>query len=95
VGVTQTKEAIMPNAVHTPGPWATYRLARDSDLKERLIVVTRDGETEICGVIHNEADACLIAAAPELLAIAQFALDYLDGQEYLQACAIIASAQNE
>ena len=31
----------------------------------------------------------------DLIAVAQLALDYLDGQEYLQASAIIARAQNE
>jgi hypothetical protein len=30
-----------------------------------------------------------------VLAVAEYALDYLDGQEYLQACAIIARARKE
>ena len=77
---------------HTPGPWATYRLSPDSDPRERLIVISNDGETEISGVIHSEADARLIAAAPELFALARLALEYLDGQECLQACAVIAKA---
>jgi hypothetical protein len=53
----------MTTATHTPGPWSIYRLAPDSDVRERLIVVTEDGETEICGAVENEADAHLIAAA--------------------------------
>jgi hypothetical protein len=35
----------------TPGTWAIYRLSPDRDAQERLIVVTADGETEICGII--------------------------------------------
>jgi hypothetical protein len=35
----------------------------------------------------------LLVAAPQLLAVAELALNYLDGQEYLQACAIIANAK--
>jgi hypothetical protein len=57
----------MTNTQHTPAPWATYRLSPDSDPQERLIIVTGNGQTEICGVIDNEADAHLIAAAPKML----------------------------
>lgn len=52
---------------HTPGPWEVYRLAPDSDPKQRHIVTANHGETEVCGIINNEADAPLIAAAPDLL----------------------------
>jgi hypothetical protein len=96
LGVTKTKEEIMPNAQHTPGPWETYQLAPDSDPQERFIVVTEDRETEICGVIHFEADARLIAAAPDLLAALEYAYEVLakvyDGEQVevgsaLQPCA--------
>ena len=43
----------------------------------------------------NADGFALWLAARELLAVAQLALDYLDGEEYGQACAIIARAQNE
>ncbi len=56
----------MTNTHHTPGPWTTWRLSPDSDQQQRLIVVTADGETEICCVVANEADAHLIAAGPEM-----------------------------
>jgi hypothetical protein len=46
-------------------------------------------------ITMNAADFALWLAARELLAVAQLALDYLDGQEYAQACDIIARAQNE
>jgi hypothetical protein len=59
----------------TPGPWMLYRLAPDSDPQERLIVVTADGETEICGVIHKGADARLIQQAPNLLTAAQHVIE--------------------
>jgi hypothetical protein len=36
------------------------------------------------------ANAQLICLAPELLALAKLALNHLEGQEYLQACALIA-----
>lgn len=52
---------------HTPGPWITWKLAKDSDPQERLIVVTADGETEICGIVDKEADAYLLAASPAML----------------------------
>jgi hypothetical protein len=53
---------------HTPGPWNVWRLAPDSDPDQRQIVVAGVGcETEICGIIYNDADAALLAAAPELL----------------------------
>jgi hypothetical protein len=41
---------------------------------------------------NRKPKPALIAAAPELLAVAKLALNYLEGQEYLQACAIIAKA---
>jgi hypothetical protein len=54
-------------SAHTAGPWATLALAPDSDPQERVIVVTADGNTEICGIVAKQADACLIAAAPDML----------------------------
>jgi hypothetical protein len=77
----------------TPGPWTTYRLSRDSDPLERLIVVTADGETEISGIIPNQADAGLIAAAPELLAALKIAIATADPAQHkwiAEARAVIA-----
>jgi hypothetical protein len=46
------------------------------------------------GGVIRDADIALICAAPALLALAKNALGYLPRQEYLQACAIIAEAEN-
>lgn len=50
----------------TPAPWRPWRLAPDSDPNERLIITTGDGEEEVTGIIYNDDDAELIAAAPDL-----------------------------
>lgn len=52
---------------HTPGPWKTYAtgLAR-SGLPEFEIHWSNDGEC-VAEVVHGEADARLIAAAPDML----------------------------
>jgi hypothetical protein len=92
VGVTQTKEAIMKNAAYTPGEWTLNG--------DQLIALhtDEDGDHEtLVAEIYTDhdwakANAHLLRAAPGLLAVAQLALDYLDGQEYAQACAIIARA---
>lgn len=51
---------------HTPGPWAVEHGINDFD-----IVVTRDGRApaRLCGYIERAADADLIAAAPDMLAM--------------------------
>lgn len=58
----------MNESKHTPGPWAIWQLERSSDAQERYIVVTDNGGMEVCGIIESEADALLMAAAPDLLA---------------------------
>lgn len=50
-------------AATTPGFWNEYILAPESDEEERSIVITDDGETEICGVCPNRKDAEFIANA--------------------------------
>lgn len=53
---------------HTPGPWSVYE-ADDGDWH---VVAGDDGELEIAGFVDGgEANARLIAAAPDLLAIAR------------------------
>jgi hypothetical protein len=55
----------------TPGPWDIFALGDDpatyGDQAGKPIITANNHETEICGVIHNPADAPLIAAAPEML----------------------------
>ncbi len=41
----------------TPLPWAVWQLSPDSDEQQRDIIVTADGEQEITGIVHREADA--------------------------------------
>lgn len=61
----------MSEAKRTRRPWELFRLSRDSDEDERLIVTAHNHETEVCGIVQNEADARLIAAAPDLLKAAK------------------------
>jgi hypothetical protein len=91
----------MTNAAHTPGPWTyEYNPYTSQDGKEipAFEVYGEEGE-KVCDTNENrpseeqEANARLIAVAPALLAVAKLALNYLDGQEYLQACATVASAE--
>ena len=51
---------------HTPGPWA----ALEDDGMWGIYPANSDGDPIVwqMGGIDNESDACLIAAAPELLA---------------------------
>ena len=57
---------------YTPGPWNVHTLADDPHTygghAGMPIITTEDGETEICGVVYETADADLIAAAPDMLA---------------------------
>ena len=62
----------MSNAKHTPGPWHFFTRKDADGYKERVIAKDFDnGETCSLAVIHHcredEANARLIAAAPELL----------------------------
>ena len=70
-----------PNASHTPGPWLYEKHAPPHvDLREVLWEVNATefrGEVA-CGVFH-EADARLIAAAPDLLAALVYVGTFIDG----------------
>lgn len=44
-------------------PWVTYKLAPDSDKKQRFILTTEDCEIEVCGIIDNDDDAEFMAKA--------------------------------
>ena len=92
---------------HTPGPW-NYTMYKDSGWDFKL---TADhGETEIvggCGCcdspwVSSEADACLIAAAPELLEALEKVVSFVDAgegtwtvEEQQKARAAIAKAKGE
>lgn len=67
---------------HTAGPWRVYVLADDSETYGNIagmpIVTADDGNSEVCGACLNPADAQLIAAAPELLAVVKSILAMID-----------------
>lgn len=58
-------------SAHTPGPWEVHRLPQ-GDFSEPSIAIYGDGGRRAVALIHSatraEANARLIAAAPELLA---------------------------
>lgn len=59
----------MSKAQHTPGPWnARYTPFRGGHDDIWCIDWSADQE-EVAEIVHGEANACLIAAAPELLAV--------------------------
>ena len=64
---------------HTPGTWTVERLGNGF-----FTIIVRDGNDRYEGatiaseVCNGEANARLIAAAPELLEACQFALKYLE-----------------
>jgi len=92
----------------TPGPWSVEPLQWDHGASIAIVAngqiictIAPQNEADEPDMYtakrgpHDEANASLIAAAPELLAVAKLTLDYLHGQEYLQAAEIIARAQNQ
>lgn len=63
-------------AGHTPGPW------RQNPYDERFIETDEDSAANIARVLwlgdRAQADACLIAAAPELLEVAKVIMPLLE-----------------
>lgn len=62
-------------AIHTPGPW-TVSISDDARIEDRI--TTADGAPIFVGRFVNYHNAQLIAAAPDLLAALQHALDRLE-----------------
>lgn len=62
----------------TSEPWQVFRLSPDSDEHERLIVTANNNEDEVCGIVYDDGDARLIAAAPDLYEACKEALRFLD-----------------
>jgi hypothetical protein len=53
---------------HTPGPWLIHKFNRSNKPESvRQEIATVNDGTPICSLTGNEANANLIAAAPELL----------------------------
>jgi hypothetical protein len=59
----------MNESKHTPGPWSAHAtgLCR-SGLPEHEIHWSSDGEC-VCEIVHGEAEAHLISAAPDMLEV--------------------------
>ena len=70
-------------AAHTPGPW---RMSYHRSAPDRVAAVVSEHEL-ICG-IYGDANARLIAAAPELLAALEQALAVIGSDEMRAACDI-------
>ena len=75
----------MPNThTHTPGPWTVQGNSDDEDFSGYMIA--GPGECYIAEISNldgqaNEADAALIAAAPELLTACELALTKLEAMK--------------
>ena len=68
---------------HTPGPWSlehidgeTYRVIDAMDMQELSRIATVHFHDDAVG--ETKANACLIAAAPELLEALRIARDHID-----------------
>ena len=71
---------------HTQGPWIAYLYGKDSYGRTIATVGANDGDNRICElcavdlpVDSIEANARLIAAAPDLLAVANALMEFADG----------------
>tara|TARA_R100001086_G_scaffold248358_1_gene185101 strand:- start:3414 stop:3695 length:282 start_codon:yes stop_codon:yes gene_type:complete len=73
---------------HTPGPWKieTYHGC--------LFKIERDGELDEYPERRTEADARLIAAAPEMLRECKYALEFLKDWAKVNECAHDQGYQN-
>jgi len=62
---------------HTPGPWVVYEFVAGYDIRApeaECWVTTASDPEAVWGSVLREEDACLIAAAPELLEALELAL---------------------
>ncbi len=83
----------MTVAEHTPGPWRVFEAFVDPEIvTDHPTAHETESLVQFKGQRNAKGNARLMAASPELLAVAKLALHYLDGQEYLQASAVIAKA---
>lgn len=75
----------MTRTAHTPGPWHFHKMSKDGD--EALISmgshILEDANYSAWMLCRNEANACLIASAPELLEALEDAVFHLSVQNNL------------
>ena len=80
---------------HTPGPWVVMPRGHNG-IEAVQVWPERDGEGRICTMMnsqHENANARLIAAAPELLDACKKMLDVSYGPDHEMLCAVIAKAE--
>jgi hypothetical protein len=88
---------------HTPGPWEVVELVDGYDIRSpesRCRIATASDPEAVWGAIGREEDACLIAAAPELLEALESLVQRVGGDEWFaewagMARAAIAKAKGE
>ena len=88
---------------HTPGPWEVVELVDGYDIRSpesRCRIATASDPKAVWGAIGREEDACLIAAAPELLEALEQVVSFVDAgqgtwtvEEQQKARAAIARAK--
>ena len=95
----------MAHTKHTPGPWRTHKRTKNVGIFADTPTMSSVPIAEVCGVCVDDVDANarLIAAAPDLLEASRLAclvmakgngLSYKDRQEAHEACiAAIAKAE--
>ena len=70
-------------SAHTPGPYHIGHRMRSDGTKEAHSIYSDSGDVICEGLTWNnngEADAHLLAAAPELLEVLQMAMDWIPGE---------------
>lgn len=88
-------------SLHTPGPWTTRQIP--DPMLPNLVgyaIDFNEAQEQIADFVYEEADACLIAAAPELLQALEGLASLYDTDEgcrstpeYIAARAAIAKAR--
>lgn len=71
---------------HTPGSWNTSRDAVPADHVQITVYAEADGQ-RVATAFREEANARLIAAAPDLLAALERATQWADADDCCRACA--------
>lgn len=83
----------MSAADHTPGPWATSRDAVPAGHVQITVYAEGTGE-RVATAFGSEANAHLIAAAPDLLSAAKAILFQVDQGKVLERDACITQARD-
>lgn len=64
---------------HTPGPWKAVKLLVPVGFANYCVQHGNDGES-VADIVYKEADATLIATAPELLEALRFCVSVIKSQ---------------